>query len=239
MVSAAHESGILLAEAFKFRHHPMHLKAKELADSGAIGDVTTVRSTFCAGGEGGGPATRRPESNWRFDKAKGGGSVYDAGCYCIHHARFIFDAEPVRVFASSQPGIEVDDAADLLLVFPHGKTAHISVGFNSWHSQYAEICGTKGMLRTDMAWNNENQPVVLEQRTNDGTKIIEFEPTFQFTNQLRHLCDCLTTGQPHRISPENSIHQMQVIDAVMESMATGKAVKLRHLVMLYLWRNLH
>ena len=59
MVSAARESGILLAEAFKFRHHPMHLKAKELADSGAIGDVTTVRSTFCAGGSGRGPDTTR------------------------------------------------------------------------------------------------------------------------------------------------------------------------------------
>lgn len=225
MVSAARGSGILLAEAFKFRHHPMHIKAKELADSGTIGDVVTIRSTFCAGG-GGGPDTRKPESGWAFNKAKGGGSVYNVGCYCIHHARFIFGAEPVRVFASSQPGIEVDDVADMLLVFRHGKTAHISVGHNSWHSQYAEICGTKGMLRIDTAWNNSGQPVVLEQRTNDGAESIKFEPVFQFTNQLRHLCDCLTTGQPHRISPENSIHQMQVIDAVLESMATGKAVEL-------------
>ncbi len=84
------------------------------------------------------------------------------------------------------------------------------------------------MLRTDKAWNNENQPVILEQWTNDGAESIEFEPTFQFTHQLRHLCDCLTTGQPHRIPPENSVHQMQTIDAVMESMATGKAVELRN-----------
>jgi predicted dehydrogenase len=204
MVAAAKDNGILVAEAFKFRHHPMHLKAKELVESGAIGDVMTIRSTFTAGGGGGGSETRRPESNWRFNKAKGGGSIYDLGCYCIHHARFIFDAEPIRVFASSQPGLEVDDAAFLLLVFPDGKTAQISLGWSSWGSQYAEICGNSGMLRLDKVWNNENQPVTIEHWTQQGKDVIEFEPTFQFTHQLRHLCDCLRTGQPHRISPETA-----------------------------------
>ena len=46
MVAAAKANGVLLAEAFKFRHHPMHLKAKEIVDSGGIGDVMTLRSTF-------------------------------------------------------------------------------------------------------------------------------------------------------------------------------------------------
>ena len=226
MVAAAKENGILIAEAFKFRHHPMHLKAKELIDAGEIGDVMTLRSTFCAGGGGGGPEQRKPESNWRFNKAKGGGSIYDLACYCIHHARFIFDADPIRVFAVSQPGIEVDDAAYLLLVFADRRTAQISVGFNAAGGQYAEICGTGGMLRIDRIWNNENHPVAIELQTKDGQQTIEFKATFQFAQQLEHLCDCLTTGKPHRIPPENSINQMRVIDAVLKSMATGKAVEL-------------
>jgi predicted dehydrogenase len=225
LVAAAKENRVLIAEAFKFRHHPMHIKAKELVDSGAIGLVQTIRSTFCTGG-GGGPETRRPEQNWRFNKAKGGGSIYDLGCYCIHHARFIFDAEPVRLFAANQPGIEVDDAAYLLLVFPGGRTAQISVGFNCASAQYAEICGTAGMFRMDKVWNNENQPVAIEHRTPTETQTLEFEPTFQFEHQLQHLCDCLATRQQHRISPENCVNQMKVIDAVFESIATGRVVEL-------------
>ena len=226
MVAAAQENGVLIAEAFKFRHHPMHLKAKALIESGVIGEVMTVRSTFCTGGGGGGPENRKPENNWRFNKAKGGGSIYDLGCYCLHHARFIFGAEPIRVFAARQPGIEVDDAAYLLLVFPDDRTAQISVGFNAAGGQYAEICGTAGMLRLDRAWNNEDQPVTIECRAKDRNEDISFAPTFQFALQLQHLCDCLTTGRPHRISPENSVNQMRVIDAVFESMATGRAVDL-------------
>ena len=225
-VKAAKANDVLVAEAFKFRHHPMHLKAKELIDAGDIGEVKTVRSTFCAGGKSDGPQTRRPEMNWRFNKAKGGGSIYDLGCYCIHHARFVFDAEPVKVFAIQQPGIEVDDAMYILLIFPGERTAQISVGFNTSTAQYAEICGTKGMLRLDRIWNNESRPVSIEIQTVDGSDFIEFPPVFQFANQLQHLCDCLTTGQPHRIPPENSVHQMKVIDAVLESVETGDAVAL-------------
>ena len=223
-VNAANSNGVLVAEAFKFRHHPMHLRAKELIDAGEIGEVKTIRSTFCTGGKGSNLQTRRPERNWRFNKAKGGGSIYDLGCYCIHHVRFVFDAEPVTVFAIQQPGIEVDDAMYILLTFLGERTAQISVGFNSSRAQYAELCGTKGMLRLDRIWNNENSPVSIEKQTVDGSESIEFAPVFQFTNQLRHLCDCLTTGQPHRISPENSIHQMKVIDAVLESVETGDVV---------------
>ncbi|MAP86358.1 hypothetical protein CMK16_03125 [Candidatus Poribacteria bacterium] len=226
MVNAAAENGVLIAEAFKFRHHPMHLKAKELVDSGAIGDVMNIRSTFCTGGGGGGPETRKPENNWRFNKAKGGGSIYDLACYCIHHARFIFGTEPVQVFVAAQPGLEVDDGTYFLLVFPDNRIAQISTGFNAAGGQYAEISGTAGMLRLDKVWNNGNQPVTIESHTKDGYEVIHFEPTNQFALQLQHLCDCLETGRPHRISPESCVDQMKVIDAAFESIATGKTVSL-------------
>ena len=101
MVSAAKENDVLIAEAFKFRHHPMHLKAKELVDSGAIGNVMTIRSTFCTDDGARSLEVRRPEKIWIFNKAKAGGSIFNVVCYCIHHARFIFDAELTRVLPSN------------------------------------------------------------------------------------------------------------------------------------------
>ena len=78
----------------------------------------------------------------------------------------------------------------------------------------------------DKIWNNEGQNVKLEFRSKDHSEDFDFEPTFQFAHQLQHLCDSLSTGQPHRIPPENSINQMYVIDAVYESMNTGRSVAL-------------
>jgi xylose dehydrogenase (NAD/NADP) len=226
MVAVSQESGVLLAEAFKFRHHPMHIRAQQMIDAGAIGEVMTLRSTFCTGGGGTGPEARPPESNWRFNKAKGGGSIFDLACYNIHHARFVFGAEPVRVFAAPQAGVEVDDAAFILLVFPDEKTAQISVGFNCAGGQYAEISGRGGMLRLDSVWNNENRPVNIVHTSPKGVETIDFPSTFQFALQLEHMVDCLANGTPHRIPPENSIAQMRLIDAIYESMGSGKAVEL-------------
>ena len=225
-VGSANDNGLIVAEAFKFRHHPMHIKAKELIDSGAIGELKTIRSTFCTGGGGGGPETRRPEANWRFNKAKGGGSIYDLACYNIHHCRFMFDAEPIRVSGASQAGLEVDDGSYLLLVFPDERTAQISTGFNCAGGQYAEMAGLGGMLRIDRAWNNENSAVNIVLQNRDGHQVIDFEPCFQFALQLEHMCECLATGEPHRISPESCVNQMRVIDAAFEAMATGTTVEL-------------
>lgn len=222
-VAACRERGVFVAEAFKFRHHPMHLKAEEIVRQGGIGELLNVRSTFCTNVP---QENRRPEGNWRWNRAKGGGAIYDLACYNVHQARFIFDEEPETVFAAQTRGVEVDDAAYISLVFSGGRTAQLSVGFDSWASQYVEISGDAGLVRIDKAWNNENQDVALEYHSANGVETIPFPPTHQFTHQLDHLCDCLEHGQTHRISPESSIAQMRVLDAVAESMQTGAVVRL-------------
>lgn len=223
MVACANANGILLAEAFKFRHHPLHLKTKEILDSGRIGTLGNIRSTFCTGVSAN---RRKPERNWRFNRAKGGGAVYDLGCYNTHHARFIADADPIRVYATGEFGDEVDETVAALYEFPNHVTAQLTFSFKLAPSQYFEVSGSDGMLRTERAWNNENQPTTLEVRTRDGVEVYEFEPVDQFLNQLHHLCDCLDTGQRHRIPSENSIGNMKTLDAIYESMRTRRIVAL-------------
>ena len=225
MVAAAVDNGVLLAEAFKFRHHPMHLKMKELVDTDSIGEVRTVRSTFITNTPG---EKIHKEHNWRWDPARGGGAIYDLACYCIHHARFIYGCEPEMVFAVGQRNATgIDERDTILLKFPGGNMAEIAVSFRNHGSEYVEVHGTKGVLRADKAWNNENSPTAIEADfAESGSTRFDFEPVFQFGLQLQHMCDCLIHGGTHRISPMNSLGQMKVIDAVFASMASGEKVKL-------------
>ena len=225
MVAAADANDVLLAEAFKFRHHPMHLKAKAMVEEGAIGEVFSIRSTLMTG-HGANPALRTPDSNWRFNKAKGGGSVNDLGCYCLAQIRYIYDAEPVRVLAQPQMGIEVDDRASVMLVFSGNRTAQFTVGFNAWRTQGVDITGSRGSLHLDKPWNNSDQATSIEYQTAGNTTSIRYKPLLQYTYQLQHLCDVLATGIPHRITPQASINQMNALDAIHESMATGRVVEL-------------
>ena len=221
MERAAREAGVLLAEAFKFRHHPVHLAAAELIAAGRIGPVSHVRSTFATNAP---PALRTPGANWRFDARRGGGAVYDLACYCIHHARFALGDEPTRVFASGRPaeGSGVEERVAATMEFPGGRTAQWWVSFGDQPSQEVEIFGPRGRLRIDRAWNNEDQPTTLEVAVGDGpVESIDVAPVFQFALQLQHLCDCLRTGQPHRIPTADSVAQMRVVDAVRASMCSG------------------
>ena len=223
LAEAAKSNGVLIAEAFKFRHHPMHLKAREIIDSGALGDLMTVRSTFCT--SSGAPVSdRKPELNWRWNKEKGGGSIYDLACYNIHHARWTFGGDPIEVFATQRSGQEVDDGANIQLTFPNGGIAQITVGFDTYSHQDFDIHGTTGFLRTDAAWNNENRPVWLDHSSEGQTIRHHFNPCHQFTLQLEHMCDVVEGKTTHRVQPENSIGQMRTIDAVYESFETRRAV---------------
>ncbi len=231
MIAVAEESGVLLAEAFKFRHHPLHLKMKDLVEKGAVGEVRAIRSTFLA-------RTRprdqmRPEMGWRYDPARGGGCVYDLGCYNIHHARFITDLEPTTVFARGvrHPVCGIHDQVAILLDFPGGVTAEISAGYRFHYSQDVEIHGTEGNLRVERAWNNDNMPTAVEARFDLGPKPgrqerYEWPEQDDMALQLRHVVDCLEHGVAHRIQPQNSLGQMRVIDAVFESLESGNPVHL-------------
>ena len=225
MVAAAAANEVLLAEAFKFRHHPMHLKTKAMVDEGAIGDVFSIRSTLMSS-RGADPAHRTPDCDWRFNRAKGGGSINDLGCYCLAQIRYIYGTEPLRVFAHPQMGIEVDDRASVMLVFPDNRTAQFTVGFDACQSQGVDINGSTGSLHLAKPWNNSDEATSLEYRAAGGTTSIRFEPILQYTSQLQHLCDVLATDLPHRITPQDSINQMKALDAIVESMVKGRVVDL-------------
>ena len=226
MIATAKESSVLLAEAFKFRHHPLHHKMKELVENGAIGELRAIRSSFLGGRM---PRRKmRSEMNWEFDPARGGGAVYDKGCYNLHHARFITDSEPSTVFALGEPHpvFGIHDQVAILLDFPGGVTAEFSVGYGFYPVQYVELHGTEGYLRTAPAWNNENKATAVEARLDGRRERYEFVEQDQFAHQLRHLMDCLEHGVSHRIQPQNSLNQMRAMDAVFESLASGNPVHL-------------
>jgi predicted dehydrogenase len=228
MFRLARERGVLLAEAFRLRHQPIHHRAIELIRAGRIGDVRHVRNLMATYRP---PDLRRPELNWRFNRPAGGGVTYDIGCYTINQARWALGAEPESVHAIGRWGevSGVDEHVVAQASFPGGRTAEWCVSWQAGPGHVAEAYGTAGAIRMERAWGIDEQGATrLEIVDADGAReVIEFEPVRQFELQLAHMRECLETGQPHRIPPEDSIAQMRVIDAVYESLRTGAPAPVR------------
>ena len=235
MIAAARENGVLLTEGYKFNYHPQHLRVKEITDSGRIGEIVSVQCTLSS------PVVRYlPTDNWRYYRERGGGSVFDTAGYLIYLSRYLIGEEPQRVYAVGRY-IESSDAemsAAILLEFPGGATATLTSSYQYGYCQATAILGTRGWIRMDLPFDQrsvrevefvekEELPApVYVFHDNFDTEVYQFTPVNQFNLQLSHLCECLDTGKRPLISPEFSLGNIRVIDAVYESMRTGQPVDL-------------
>lgn len=76
MMDVAQKSNRLLVEAVWARFHPRVIRTVQLINSGAIGQLTSVDSSFAF--------ESNLAGNYRLDPAMGGGSLLDVGLYQLH-----------------------------------------------------------------------------------------------------------------------------------------------------------
>jgi xylose dehydrogenase (NAD/NADP) len=236
MINAARANDVLLIEGYKWRHDPQHVRIKELIDEDRIGQVMSVQSTFSS------PLVRFAEKdNWRYDRTRGGGSVFDTAGYIIHFARYVIDQEPNRVYATGSfiDSADADMSAAILLEFPSGATAQLTSSYQYGYCQATEVLGTKGWIRADLPFDQRSvreQEFVEEPDLPANleifydtfeTETLKFEPVDQFALQLEHVCDCLESGSPPRIPPEFSLSNMRIIDAIYESIESRMPVDIK------------
>src|SRR5207302_9785861 len=99
MAEACRTAGVLLMEAFMWRHHPQHARVRALLEASTIGEPSFVRASF---GYVINPVREAGGLNVRLDAALEGGSLMDVGCYSLNVARWAFSSEPVGLAAQQR-----------------------------------------------------------------------------------------------------------------------------------------
>jgi len=214
MEAAARESGVVLAEAFMYRHHPQTQKVKELVDAGAIGAVRFVRGTFSF------PLTRPDDVRLRPEW--GGGCLWDVGCYPLSFTRFLLGAEPVEVFGSQVLGPSgIDETFAGQLVFPGGVLAQVDAGFRSLFRAEMEIAGSTGTIRVRHPWKPApDQPILLTR--GDETEAVPVAECDRYRLEIEDLAGAVRTGRPPRVSLAESRGNVATIVALLESAREGR-----------------
>ncbi|MEM7100884.1 MAG: Gfo/Idh/MocA family oxidoreductase [Pseudomonadota bacterium] len=96
MAQAAQDAGLVLMDAFHYRYHPIFARAKEIYDSGELGEIHTIAAAFHI------PVT--DPDGIRMNYRLGGGVTMDIGCYPISWVRHITGLEPTAVAATAEVG---------------------------------------------------------------------------------------------------------------------------------------
>jgi len=211
---------VIIGEAFIARSHTQWLRAKELADSGAIGDLRLVTGTFSY--------FLRDPQNVRNMAGIGGGGLYDIGCYPITLSRLIFGEEPTRVIGliEDDPDFGTDRLTSAILEYPSGQ-ATFTCSTQLVPYQRMHILGTTGRVEIEIPFNAPpDRPCKI--LVDDGASLwgetirVEELPTVdQYTVQGDLFAEAIQTGGPAPTSLEEAVRNMAVIDALFRSGRSG------------------
>jgi xylose dehydrogenase (NAD/NADP) len=219
MVDACAEAGVVLMEAFMYRHHPQHAVARQLIEG--IGDVAYVRASFNY--TMGGPRLENRDHRIRPDME--GGGLMDVGCYAVNAARFIYGAEPVEVTAMQRvsDAFEVDMSFAGVLRFPSGRLAVIDGGFESTGAQFYEVAGTTGSVRVEKAYLPGLGAATIRVSRGSVDEYHQSAAFDQYAGEADHFVHAVRAGHLD-LPAENGLAQTAVIEALYESASTGRAV---------------
>jgi len=127
-------------EAFAFAFHPQTALIRSVIDGERLGECVQIDSEFHFRLSG--------PDNIRWSAERGGGTLFDVGCYPIRLARLIYGAEPIAASGhATKTGHEVDTEIAGVLDFPSERRLLFSAGFRRPASTFTRIIGTKAELR--------------------------------------------------------------------------------------------
>lgn len=235
MVNRSRETGTLLVEGFKWRYDPQHRAAFELLASGRIGTVRSVHGAFSAPLAG-----RAGADNWRFDPARGGGSLYDTASYLVHFARVAMKGDPISVMAIAPDATEggAELSAAMILEFDEGRLALLQSSYTQAYHQSVTVIGTEGYMRYVIPFDSRSSrdtefvttpPLAarIKIHGNDFShELVEFPSCNQFVAQLEAVLEALRTRGQVAASGEFAVGSMKTLDALRTSIASGRQVEL-------------
>src|SRR6476661_5205770 len=145
MLDAVEAAGVFAGYLEDLVYTPKTLKAIAAVDSGAIGDVTWVRSRETHPG---------PHSAWFWDgRLTGGGAIIDLGCHCIEIIRSFVGKgnRPVEILCTTDTlvhPIDDEDNAIALIRFESGAIGQFEVSwtFRGGMDLRDEVAGTHGTI---------------------------------------------------------------------------------------------
>lgn len=211
IADAGAKHGVVIAEAFMYRHHPQTLKVCELIESGAIGQMRLVRGGFSY------PLARTGDV--RLKPELGGGSIWDVACYPISFARTVLGgAAPDEVFGweiMGPTGVDISFFGQMR--YANGAYVQIDSSFQSALRMVMEFVGSEGCITLDNAFKPDDESQLSLQRGDGSIEILRFPNQELYLGEVEDLYDAVVHGKRQLIPLADSSKNIATILALLQS----------------------
>ena len=213
----AEERGLVLSEAFMYRHNPQTKRIKELVETGALGELRLVRATFSFNCD---PAD--PRMSVEMD----GGGLMDVGCYPVSMCRLLA-GEPIRVSAEQLTGGDgVDVVMAGVLRFPGGVIGHFDSGLAMPERYDLEVVGSEAVLRVASPWHPIADGIELWREGSVEPEIVSLPRANSYGLEIADLSAAVHGEHAPLLGRADAVGQARTIGALYAAAASGETVTL-------------
>lgn len=211
IVSSAREHDVTITMASKFRYVDDVIRAKQIVDSGVLGDIILFENTF----------TSRIDMSkrWNADpQISGGGVLIDNGTHSVDIARYFLGPLVKVLVMKGRPGQEVD-VEDTVQVFVRAAsgvmgTIDLSWSINKEIERYISVYGSHGTVI--VGWKESRY-----RQIGSSDWIVfghGYDKVSAFRNQITNFSRAVRGNEMLLINPSDAMASVEVIEAAYASM---------------------
>ena len=241
IVKTCKDAGVKLMYAEDWLFAPALVRAKEVIDEGAIGDILYIKAK-----------ETHPGSHSIYAQKVGycgGGAMIHLGIHPIGWVRYLKNQEVVEAIGKSSGGgkknlkheyFEGEDWSVGILTFEDGTYAFVEGNYTTVGGldDTIEIYGTEGTIKIDLA---KGSPITMfslpgykysiekaEITTGWSMPAVDEERNLGYFDEIAYFVECVRTGEEPMfgVRGEDGVAALDITMAIYESSKTGKAVKL-------------
>jgi predicted dehydrogenase len=219
---AAKKHKVLVMEGFMYQFHPQHAHIQAIIESGAIGEIRSVRTCFSFMMQ----AARQYRLSENIEN--GGGAMWDIGCYAIHTARRMFKTPPLAVTAmATHTKTGADVSCSGIIDYGNGKFAQFDFSFERARRAEYEIIGTKGGIKCHNVWAKSAETPIISWWTEQGDTKEESLPQHNhFRLEVESFIQCVFNQTSPNDFFEDAKMNCRVIRAALKSVTSNQKITL-------------
>jgi predicted dehydrogenase len=212
VVEAAHKKGVTITMASKFRYVDDVIKAKQIVDSGILGEIVLFENAFTARVN---MATR-----WNSNSAiSGGGVLIDNGTHSFDIARYFLGplAEVQVMEGKRNQGLDVEETVRIFVRSQKGVIGNIDLSWsiNKELDRYISIYGSRGTVV--VGWKE------AKYHQSSSSEWVEFGNGYDkvgaFRNQLQNFTRAIHGDESLLINGADAVASVEVVEAAYESLS--------------------
>jgi len=219
MIAAAKAANKKLQIGYRLFYEPHHLKLMEVSQQPFKGRIKLIEASLSF--------DMAREGLWRIDKKMGGGgALMDLGIYTIQAARRAAGQNPISVVAQAykdDPEMykEIYGTYVYQMRFADQTVCNSTVSFSAYSDRLHVSRGNEYLELQPAFAANQITGLMTWRETKEQLEAAEFQQTTQMDAFARNIFD----DTPILASGEEGLIDMQIIDAIKQSIEQGVAVE--------------